>query len=306
MDARRGRALTGLSPFHSSQRSWLPVVMTLPVVGLLVIVILLPEIWAGVISFTDFSLGSSFRYVGWENYRTILTDNVFWNAVRNNLIFVAGTVGTEFLLGLGLALLLSRGFPLQRLWISLIIAPYAISPVVSVVTWKYMLQPTMGLVNYLMSFAGLVNVRWTTDPGLAMLSVIFVEVWRSSPFMTVVLYAAVISVPTELLEAARVDGAGGLRTFWHVTLPLIRPAILVAVVFRLVFALRTFDVIWILTQGGPIRATEVLAVYLFNQGFRYWQFGLASATAWIVLVLTMLLSTYYLVFMSRTMFGSEQ
>ncbi|OFX26629.1 MAG: hypothetical protein A2Z07_00050, partial [Armatimonadetes bacterium RBG_16_67_12] len=230
----------------------------------------------------------------------------FWNAVRNNLIFVAGTVGTEFLLGLGLALLLSRGFPLQRLWISLIIAPYAISPVVSVVTWKYMLQPTMGLVNYLMSFAGLVNVRWTTDPGLAMLSVIFVEVWRSSPFMTVVLYAAVISVPTELLEAARVDGAGGLRTFWHVTLPLIRPAILVAVVFRLVFALRTFDVIWILTQGGPIRATEVLAVYLFNQGFRYWQFGLASATAWIVLVLTMLLSTYYLVFMSRTMFGSEQ
>jgi multiple sugar transport system permease protein len=188
------------------------------------------------------------------------------------------------------ALLLARGFPLQGLWLALVLAPYAVSNVVGVAAWRHMLLTDNGYVNGLLAVIGIERISWLSDPSWAFVSLVMVSVWRELPFILVIVYAALLSVPGELKEAARVDGASALQSFGHVVLPIILPAILIAVIFRLVFAFRQFDIVWLLTQGGPGEATELLSVFLYRTGFRYWDFGTASAIAWIMTAATLAIS----------------
>jgi len=273
--------------------------MTAPVVGLLVAVIVLPEIAALALSFQQYTYGQPAVWIGAENYARLWSDPAFWNALRNNVLFVVAAVVLELAVGLGMAVVLAQGFPLQRLWVALYLAPYAVSPVVGVITWKYMLEPDVGLVNYARARIGLGSLGWFTSPWLAFAAVVLIEVWRYAPFVAMVCYPAILSLPPDYFDAARVDGAGPWRTFTRITLPLIRPALLVAVVFRVIFAVRTFDTIWILTKGGPVGATEVLATFLYQQGFRYWELGAAAATAWVMLALTALAAFWYLLTLRR-------
>jgi len=279
--------------------SFLPHGMTAPVVGLLVVVIVLPEIAALALSFQQYTYGQPAVWVGADNYTRLWSDPAFWNALRNNVLFVAAAVVLELAVGLGMAVVLAQGFPLQRLWVALYLAPYAVSPVVGVITWKYMLEPDVGLVNYALAWIGLGSLGWFTSPWLAFAAVVLIEVWRYAPFVAMVCYPAILSLSPDYFDAARVDGAGPWRTFTRITLPLIRPALLVAVVFRVIFAVRTFDTIWILTKGGPVGATEVLATFLYQQGFRYWALGAAAATAWVMLALTALAAFWYLLTLRR-------
>ncbi len=270
--------------------SSMSMLMLVPIVVLLVVVIVIPGIWAMVLSFTQYTPGSTPVFNGLQNYLEIIHDRFFNNALINNLIFVVAVVSLEFLIGLGSALLLNHGFPLQKLWVSLLIAPYCISEVVACVMWRYMLDPSYGFANYALSFIGLGPIGWFGTATSSFISIIIVTVWKNFPFIMIIAYSALTAVPQEIIEASKIDGANRMQTFRFIVFQLIKPALLVGLVFRVIFALREFGIIWILTGGGPAGGTEILPIYLYRQTFRYYEYGRGAATTTIMLILTILIS----------------
>jgi multiple sugar transport system permease protein len=289
------------APRSRRQGRFVPYLLIAPVHLMLLAVLVLPTLGAFYLSFVRSSFGLEPMFVGWSNYLTIFNDPGFWRALWNTVVFVNLVVYGELLLGLGMAVLFARQFPLQRLWISLVIAPYAVSSVIAVLMWKFILEPDTGVVNFFLTTIGLDRILWTVFPLHAFLVVALLEIWLNTPFTFLILYSAVMGVSPELYEAAEIDGATGFDLFRHITLPVIMPAILVALMFRYIFAFRTFDVVWIMTQGGPLGSTELLSIYLFRQGFRYYDFGIAAATAWVMVLLTALLAFFYLRTLYRRM-----
>jgi multiple sugar transport system permease protein len=274
--------------------------LILPVTLLLFFVIVVPELWGLWASFQDVRLETAAKFVGADNYLALLVDSRFIGALLRNILYVAVTLGVEFSIALPAALLLSRQFKWQGLWLALIIAPYAVSNVVGVAVWRHLLLTDTGFVNAVITVIGLPRISWLSDPNWSFVSVVMVSVWRELPFVLVIMYAALLSIPGELKEAARIDGAGPLQQFTRVIFPLMLPAVLVAVVFRLVFAFRQFDIVWLLTQGGPGQSTELLSIMLYRTGFRYGDLGVASAVAWIMTIVTLVISYWAI----RRMYGA--
>ena len=174
------------------------------------------------------------------------------------------------------------------------LAPYAVSEVAAVVMWRFLLDPDTGMLTHAMAAVGLPPLDWAVVPAHGLVLAGLISVWLHLPFTFVILYAARLALPAEVYEAARVDGASAWQQFHLVTLPLLRPAILVALLFRYIFAFRLFSEVWLTTQGGPARMTEVAALYLYLEAFRYDQFGIAAATGWIMVVVAFLASLVYL------------
>lgn len=283
-----------------------PYLMTVPANTLVSLFILLPAAWVLALSFMQSSYGLATTFVGLENYTKLLHDRYFWRAALNTFIVVNAIVYLELLLALALTGVMPPPGPLCRIIISIIILPYAVSEVVGVLIIKYMFDPEAGVIAYWLHALGLPELAWTTRPSDALILVILLTVWLHMPFTFLIVYTARLGLPTELYEAARTDGAGAWQRFRHVTLPLLMPAILVAVVFRYIFAFRLFPEVWLLTQGGPARQTEVLAVYLYKCAFKYYDFGLASATAWAMVILSLLIAAPYFRSMHRRRFESAQ
>ena len=281
---------------------FLPYLMTAPAHLLLALFILLPAAYVFALSFMQSSFGQGASFVGLENYTKLLQDRYFWKSVWNTFIVVNSVVYIE----LALALLLTAVLPppglLCRVIVSIILLPYAVSEVVGVLLVKYMFDPEAGVVSYWLQVLGVPELEWTTQPSHALVLVVLLSVWLHMPFTFLIVYTARLGLPPELYEAARTDGANAWQRFRQVTLPLLMPAILVAVVFRYIFAFRIFPEVWLLTQGGPARQTEVLAVYLYKSAFRYYDYGMASATAWAMVVLSLLIAAAYLRSMYRRMF----
>jgi len=197
-------------------------------------------------------------------------------------------------LGLAIALLFAGGVPMRKVLISIVLAPYAISEVAAVVMWRFMLDPSVGMVSQTLAAFGLPTIEWAVIPSHGLAAVCALSVWLHLPFTFLILYAARLAIPADLYEAARIDGATPWQQFRYVTLPTLVPAILVAVLFRYIFAFRMFSEVWLITGGGPARSTEVLAVYLYQEAFRYNEFGLAAATGWLMVVASVVLATPYL------------
>ncbi|MEZ5862250.1 MAG: sugar ABC transporter permease, partial [Geminicoccaceae bacterium] len=195
--------------------------------------------------------------------------------------------------------------PFRRTMISIILAPYAVSEVVAVVIWKYMLEPDVGLISGLIALVGLPELAWTTDRWSALTLVSLLSIWLHLPFSFLILYSALLGVPKELYESAAIDGANAWHRFARITVPILMPAILVALMFRYVFAFRLFAEVWLLTGGGPARQTEVLATYLYRHAFRYQEFGVASAIGWLMVVGTLLISAVYLREMYKRMLSAD-
>jgi multiple sugar transport system permease protein len=259
---------------------------------LLGVVVVAPELWALFISFYQYRLGGSPQFTGWSNYTWLLSDDRLLAAFGRNVAYVLVTVTIEFCIAVPAALLMARPFRLQGLWLALIIAPYAVSNVVGVTTWRHLLAADTGLINNVLVWLGAPRLNWLSDPLLAQLSVVLVSIWRDVPFVFMIAYAAILSIPLELREAAQVDGASAQQSARYVILPIIAPALLTAAVFRIVFAFRQFDIVWLLTQGGPGQATELLSIFLYRTAFRYWNIGEAAALAWLMTIATLLLSLY--------------
>lgn len=279
-----------------------PWLLISPPLLLLTAIVLLPEIVALVLSFTDFALGRSWRFIGLENYARVLADAAFWNSLQINLVFVLGAVALEMTAGLFLACLLARGFKLQGLWVTLILAPMAMSPAVTAIIWSYLLSYNIGPVNYLVELLGFPRQEFLSSTTLTLWVVIFVEFWAALPYVVLMLYPARTTLPSSLYEAAAIDGASPWMMFRRITWPLMLPAFTVALIFRIMITIRAFGLVWILTGGGPHRTTEIVSIYLYKIGFRYWQFGMAAAVAWLVLLATALIASHQVWRMYRRMF----
>ena len=275
--------------------------MIAPAQLMLAAVILLPAASLLWLSLERYTYGRASEFVGLANYAYILADRAFWRATLNTFLVVNVIVYGELLLGLGLALLVAGWIPCRRLVVSALLAPYAITEVSAVVMWRYMLEPDIGMINYALTALGLGQIDYGGDPVAALCVAAVMAIWLHAPFTFLIVYAALLTVPSELVEAARVDGAGAWQVFRHVKFRLIVPAILIALLFRYITAMRLFAEIWLLTEGGPARMTEVLAVYLYRQAFKYHEFGVAAATGFAMLILSLAIAMPYLVQMYRRM-----
>jgi len=270
------------------------IALVAPTQGLVLAVLLVPAIYLVWLSLHASSFGQQPRFVGWENYARILGDVYFWRALANTGVIVLAVVHVELLLGLGMALLFASGLPMRRLLLAAVLAPYAVSEVAAVVMWRYLFDPEVGHVGYLLAWLGLPPLDWAVSPTHGLMLVALLSIWLHLPFTFMILYAARLAIPTELYEAARIDGASPLQAFRRVSLPLLMPAMLIAALFRLIFAFRLFSEVWLLTGGGPARSTEVVAVYLYLEAFRYNAFGAAAATGWLMVVCSLLVAVPYL------------
>lgn len=232
-------------------------------------------------------------FAGVANFVGALASPGLGHAVLLTVVLVVVTVVLEFALGLLAASLLWRPLPGSRLYLSLLVLPFAATPVASYLAWRLMLNPDGGQVNTLLGAMGLPTAAWTSDPTLSVVAIIAVDVWQWTPFVTLILVAGLQSLPHELFEAAALDGTTGPQRLWRIALPLLRPLIAFVITFRAIDAVRTFDSIWIITQGGPGSATETLTVRLYRMAFTNLDIGEASALAVVLLIVLILLGRLF-------------
>jgi len=265
-----------------------------PAVVVFVIGLVYPVCYSFYLSFTRFRLadlaGSGPVWVGLRNYIDILTSSQFHIVLKVTSVFISLSLVAELLLGFALALLVerkTRGIHLLR---SLFILPMMIAPVVVGVVWRYMFNPIFGVINYLISLLGGKPIQWLSTPTPAMAALVLTDVWQWTPFVFLILLAGLQNIPDELLEAARIDGASYLQQLLHVKLPMLRSTIGLAVVLRLIDALRALVVPFTLTGGGPGISTEVLSLHIFKRAFESYRLGQASTLATFLFLLLLALS----------------
>jgi multiple sugar transport system permease protein len=268
--------------------------MLVPTQGLLIVIIALPSLYVLWLSFTESSYGRQAVFIGLENYIAIWNDRYFWRALVNTLIVINVIVYGELILAFAIGSALVKGVPFKRVILAVVLMPYAVSEVVAVVIWKFLLDPDIGALAKALASAGLPDVNWATNSihGLALVSVI--SIWLNLPFTLIIIYSAMLAVPDELYESAAIDGANGWQSFRYITLPSVMPAVLVALIFRYIISFRLFSEVWLLTAGGPARTTEVMAIYLYKQSFTYASFGKGSATGWVMVMVSGLIAAAYL------------
>ncbi len=230
------------------------------------------------------------RFVGLANYATIMGDPLFWHSLGVTLWFVLGVFVFQFPAGFGLALLLHRLPRFQELLATLLLIPTIMSASVVGFQWNQLYNYEFGPVNYLLGLLHLGRPTWTADPHLALPALMFVDFWEWTPFMTLLLFAGLRSLPTHIVEAARVDGSTPGQIVGRIYLPLLRPVIGIAVILRIIMAFKLFDIVYVLTAGGPGITTENVAFYTYVQGFRYFNMGFASALSILQLILITVLA----------------
>jgi multiple sugar transport system permease protein len=265
-----------------------------PGIALLLVLVAVPAVATVLLSFHRLeSLISPPRWVGLANYAAILGGPRFWNALANGVLYAGLSVGLQVALGLPIALLLNLRFRGQALVRGAALVPYVIPTVVVVFIWKWILDEHIGLVNYTLKLLGLTPVSWFSAPVTAMLSTVLVGVWTWTPFVTITFLAALQTVNEELYEAARVDGATAWQRLWYVVLPVLKPVLVIIVLLRAIWMFNKFDVIWLLTQGGPLGATEHLPILAYQLTFRLFDVGGGAAVATINLVLLLAVVAAY-------------
>ena len=235
------------------------------------------------------------RFVGIDHFAFLATDPRFWNAARVTLTFAIVSVALELAVGLAVALALQRQRVGRRLALSLLLLAWALPSVVTAKLFEWLYHPSAGLVNVLVGR----SLNWLGDPALALPALILADVWRTMPFVALLCYARLLTIAPEVYEAARVDGAGRLATLTGITLPLLRSILLVALLFRTLDALRAFDLMYVLTGGGPAGTTETLTVYAYRSLFQTLQLGFGAAVGVVIFALVMAVAAAYLRMLRR-------
>jgi ABC-type sugar transport system permease subunit len=272
---------------------------TLVIVGIVFVWPVLYSAWLS-LNRLNLSVSPNPTFVWLHNYALIFTDPFYRGDVLattwRTVLFTIISVPLELLFGLAFALLLNEEFRGRTFFRSVMIVPYAMLTISNGVVWSYILDPTYGVLNVILQRWGLISnyQNWLGTPTGAMGWVIVADVWKTTPFMTIILLAALQTFPSNMYRAAEVDGAGIFQRFWRVTLPMLRPAILVALVLRTLGAFRVYDIIYVLTSGGPANATNVLSYYVYLQAFIDFHIGYASAVAYLTTIAMVLIIVLYL------------
>ena len=263
-----------------------PYLLLLPAFLVIGYILVYPAVYNGYLSLFDWRVTNPAQksFIGLENYIRILTeDGTFTNVISFTFLFAGCTLVAEMIIGLAIALLLNNNIRARAFLSAMYILPYAMAPIAVGLCWRLMWAEDYGIVNYLLSLFGKGKVSWLVDQ--AVLSVVVPEVWRSVPFVTLMLLAGLTGISNDLYEAARVDGANAFKRFVHLTIPLLLPTLTIVLVFETVFKLRVFDLIFALTGGGPGSKTLPIGVYIHRTYFRYMEGGYAAALSVILLII---------------------
>ena len=268
--------------------------MSAPALAMLLAVILFPVFWALFTSIHDYTLiAPNFdTFTGFANYVSALQDAEFRHSLRITAFFVFVVVLIEFVIGFGVALMLNSVERFKPIYYGILLCPLLMNPVIVGLIWRMFLHPSLGIVNYLLSVAWIAPVNWLGSTKVAMWTIVMVDIWHQVSFMIVLLLAGLSALPKEPYEAARVDGAGTFKAFRHITLPLMWPVIIVTLLIRLIFAVKTYDLVYIMTRGGPGTATDLASYFIYRKAFVSLNVGEASAMAAILLMLILLLTSY--------------
>lgn len=285
--------------------------LVLPAVLTIIMVALFPLVWTFWESLHLHDLRMPWLgrpFVGLSNYLEAFGDPRFRGALGHTAFFAVASVTLELVIGLWLALALNRAFRFRGLVRAAVLVPWAIPTVVSALLWRFMFEGESGIVNAALVSLGILGqpLVWLVDPKAAWVPIILADVWKTTPFVALLLLAGLQNIDSSLYEAARIDGASAWRQFRYVTLPLLKPALLVALIFRTLDAFRVFDLIYALTGGGPGTSTEPIALYTFNALLQNLQFGYGSALSVIVFVLTFSLALVYIRFLGAELMGSKR
>ncbi|MEU5904483.1 sugar ABC transporter permease [Micromonospora sp. NPDC047467] len=235
-------------------------------------------------------------FAGLDNYRTVLTDPAFGPTLAHTLVFTAASLAFQFTIGMALALFFHQHFPLSRTLRALILVPWLLPLIVSASTWSWLLNSDSGLVNAALGVVGIDQVNWLTSPGWSLTSVIIANVWIGIPFNLVVLYSGLQAIPDEMYEASALDGATGWQRFWSITFPLLRPVSAITLLLGLIYTLKVFDIIWIMTKGGPTGSSATLATWAYRLGFGNLlpEFGPGAAVGNLLIVMALIAGLVYI------------
>jgi multiple sugar transport system permease protein len=273
-----------------------PYLVMLPALLFLLAISIAPLLYSLVVSLLRYNLMNPDRmgFAGLRNFQLILSSPDFWNSLLVTVEFVVIAVGLELVLGLGLALVLSRDVPGVGVFRSFILVPLALAPVVVGLLWRFMLNTESGILNWVISVLGFSRTDFLSNTTLALPIIALVDVWQWTPFMFLILLAAIQALPHEPFEAAAIDGASSRETILHIALPMLRYPILVAVLLRTIDAFRVYDLIFMMTRGGPVNATDTLSWSVYNNGFRNFNMGYAAALSWIILIIVTAVVTVFI------------
>lgn len=265
--------------------------ITAPGVVLLTIVILAPIFFSILISFYEYTLiNKNFDFfIGFHNFINSLKTPKLYNSIYVTTLFVILVVFFEFCIGFLIAILLNNVNKFRNVYYLILLLPLLINPVVVGLIWRMFLHPQLGIVNYLLSFLNIEAVNWLGDPTMAFVTIIFVDIWHQVSFMIILLLAGLAAIPEDPYEAAEIDGASKFRQFLDITLPYMRPVIVVTLLIRLIFAIKTYDLIYIMTRGGPGEATDLISYYIYRSAFIGLNLGEASSMSIILLVIVCIL-----------------
>jgi len=279
-----------------ARRKALPYTFVLPLSLVLLIVNFYPILYSLRLSLSRWPIerfmeGPSFA--GLVNYQKLLESERMWSSVSFMLFYVISFVSIVFVLGMVVALLLDSRLPARGLIRSIVVLPIAMAPLVIALTWRALLDSDFGLVNYLLGGLGVPKIAWISTLPWARIAIVIVDVWHGIPFVAIVMLAGLQAIPDEYYEAARIDGGSRWQLFWRISLPLLRPAVLVAAVVLTTNAVRMFDLSYALTSGGPQASTETFAFFAFVQAFQAFNLPLAAAVSWFIFALNLVITLVF-------------
>jgi multiple sugar transport system permease protein len=258
-------------------------------------------VYAVLLSISSFTLlhPKLMPFVGIENFATVMADEYFWNSVWLTIKYSSITVSAEFLLGLAVALMLNRVVRLKAVYFAVLTIPMAMSPVSVALIWHMLLQPNLGIVNRLFELFGHPGFDWLGSTGLAFWSVVFIDVWQQVSFVILILAAGLASLPREPYEAASVDGAKEWQQFWYLTLPMLRPIAAIAIIIQLINEFRTYDLVYVLTKGGPGISTDLLSYFAYKRAFLGLAINEGSAASFVLLGMVLVLTVLFFRIITR-------
>lgn len=252
--------------------------MVAPIVLFIIIMVAFPLVYTVYLSFTDWNMGvTAPEFLGLENYVDVLTDPQFWSDTGNTLYLAFGSVAIELVLGTCIAIVLNRPFRGKDVVKTLFLLPMVATPIAVGMVWQLIYEPTLGVANHFLKFLGLEPVMWLIDSNTVLNSLMIIEIWEWTPMVMLIVLAGLAGLPREVYESAQLDGAGKFQLFRKITLPLLRPTLIVTALLRLIDALKTFDIIYATTQGGPLQASETVNLLAYKSIFSYFKMGRGAA-----------------------------
>ena len=283
-------------------------VFLLPVIAVLFLTTIYPMLYAGWLSFRNYDLAKPFIpriFVGWANYAEILSSGPFLHALVTTLRLMLMTLSIQLVLGVGIALLVTQRLPGMGLARTLLLIPMMISPVIVGLVWLFLYFPELGYLNYFLGLVGIPGVGWITTTNWALWAIAIADIWQWTPFIMMGTAAALHSLSPEPYEAALIDGNSRWDVFWRVTLPQLKPVLVSLMFLRAIDAFKIYDVIFVLTKGGPGDSTEVLSMFIYRESFTFWRMGMGAAASFVSLAIITILVTFFFKSLNRDRAATE-